>query len=230
MGAVRHGAGSELLPYHSWYLVFSDISLIALGSVLLLSRNSWVLGGRSFYPFRPLIRSNIYILCSYSPSNAFKSWLSKGHERLRAGLIFEQGMANGWLSGYACHDSATCVFSQMFHHKWQLENNKNTIYFVGSQLEFPFSRMLVLSFWASNFPQDTAWKFFLLSAYHSVPSSWCLLYFIRLFCLFQDPLLFFNFFQFYWDIIDIHHYLNLSYTAQWFDLHIWWNDYHNKFS
>ena len=39
-----------------------------------------------------------------------------------------------------------------------------------------------------------------------------------------------NFFQYYWEIIDIHHCINLKYTAWWFDLCILWNDYHNRFS
>ena len=38
------------------------------------------------------------------------------------------------------------------------------------------------------------------------------------------------FFQFYWDTIDIQHYVSLRYTASWFDLVTSWNDYHNKFN
>ena len=37
-------------------------------------------------------------------------------------------------------------------------------------------------------------------------------------------------FQFYWATIDIQHCISLRYTAQWFDLHTLWNDYHNKVS
>ena len=37
-------------------------------------------------------------------------------------------------------------------------------------------------------------------------------------------------FQFYWDIIDIEHFISLKHIALWFDLHTSWNDYHNKFS
>ena len=38
------------------------------------------------------------------------------------------------------------------------------------------------------------------------------------------------FFQFYWEIIDIYHCISFRCTAWWFDLHILWNDYHNRFS
>ena len=41
---------------------------------------------------------------------------------------------------------------------------------------------------------------------------------------------FFCFPQFYWEIIDVHYWVNLRHTVWWFDLHILWNDYHNKFS
>ena len=37
-------------------------------------------------------------------------------------------------------------------------------------------------------------------------------------------------FQFYWNVIDIHHCRSLNYTAKWFDLHTLWNYCHNKFS
>ena len=40
----------------------------------------------------------------------------------------------------------------------------------------------------------------------------------------------FLFSQFYWDISDIQHCENLRCTGWWLDLHILWNDYHNKFS
>ena len=36
--------------------------------------------------------------------------------------------------------------------------------------------------------------------------------------------------QFCWEIIDIHHYMSLRYSAWWLDLHILWNDYHHRFS
>ena len=37
------------------------------------------------------------------------------------------------------------------------------------------------------------------------------------------------FFQFYWDIIDIQHCINLR-STEWFDLHTSWNGYHSRFS
>ena len=36
------------------------------------------------------------------------------------------------------------------------------------------------------------------------------------------------FFQFCWKITDIQHCINLRHTAWWFDLHILWNDCHNR--
>ena len=38
------------------------------------------------------------------------------------------------------------------------------------------------------------------------------------------------FFQFYWDTIDIQHYVSLRYMALWFDLVTSWNGYHSKFN
>lgn len=36
--------------------------------------------------------------------------------------------------------------------------------------------------------------------------------------------------QFYWEMIDMHHYVSLRHTASWFDLHILSNDCYNRFS
>ena len=46
-------------------------------------------------------------------------------------------------------------------------------------------------------------------------------FFFFFFCCFQKEI----FFQFYWELIDIHHCIHLRYTAGWFDLHILWNGY-----
>ena len=46
----------------------------------------------------------------------------------------------------------------------------------------------------------------------------------------QNDLTNFFSFQFYWDIIDIEHFISLKHIAWWFVLHTSWNDYHNKFS
>ena len=48
----------------------------------------------------------------------------------------------------------------------------------------------------------------------------------------QNPtqILFFFFFQFYWDIISIQHHISLRCTVWWFELYTSWSDYHNKFS
>ena len=47
----------------------------------------------------------------------------------------------------------------------------------------------------------------------------------------QSPIqiLFFFFFQLYWDIISIQHHISLRCTVWWFKLHTSWSDYHNKF-
>ena len=35
---------------------------------------------------------------------------------------------------------------------------------------------------------------------------------------------------FYWEIIDMQHFISSRHTEWWFDLYIWWNDHHHGFS